>query len=84
MITTTAAPGTDGGALVPHRLLATRVHWGIRKGIIGNPMYLYVGDKMSARNVETLRRFAERANEMRSSGFLWVLGARYNMTLEEM
>eukprot|EP00959_Pyramimonas_sp_CCMP1952_P069794 1457038-Pyramimonas_sp.AAC.1 len=84
VITITAAPGTDGGVLVPHQLLATRVHWGIRKGIIIYSMYLYVGDKMSARNVEILRRFAEHANETRRAGFLWVLGAGYNMTTEEM
>eukprot|EP00959_Pyramimonas_sp_CCMP1952_P372077 7791190-Pyramimonas_sp.AAC.1 len=84
MITITAATGTDGGVLVPRRLLATRVHWGVCKGIIIYSMYLYVGDKMPARNVEILRKFAEHANGMRGSGLMWVLGAGCNMSTGEM
>ncbi|CAK0835143.1 unnamed protein product [Prorocentrum cordatum] len=77
-------PGTHDVYIVPARIVAAHVHWGIRGGWVCLPAYFIVGDSGWVESFALLWKVVQYFKNVEQQGHAWMLAGDFNAELEQV
>ena len=77
-------PNTTDGCIVPARILAAHVHWGLRGGLVCVSAYFIVGDTNWAENLALLWEAVQYIKKVEIQGHTWMLAGDFNAEPEQV
>ena len=83
-VAVTCPPGRSNPIIEEGRLVAGRVHYGVRGGFVLISVYMRDWEQLGPENIATLWRLVEFLHEMNSRGVDWVVCRDWNMDVHAL